>query len=139
MCLKRNHWKVRISDVTISDIYNSNWICPIQLSEEMLKEDIAMRNGILRRRFLRELNNLKRVADYSSCDPTNLNEFLQVNLNSILAYFTIPSFPFHFLLFLFSLNRLFFYFSLFLPLYLFLTMLWIFPLISFCFSLLLYF
>ena len=44
----------------------------------MLREDIGMRNGILRRRFLRELNNLKRVADYSSCDPTNLNHFLQV-------------------------------------------------------------
>lgn len=49
----------------------------LQLSEEMLKEDIQMRNGILRRRFLRELTNLKRVADYSSCDPSNLNEFLQ--------------------------------------------------------------
>lgn len=49
----------------------------LQLSEEMLKEDITMRNGILRRRFLRELTNLKRVSDYSSCDPTNLNEFLQ--------------------------------------------------------------
>lgn len=43
----------------------------------MLREDIQMRNGILRRRFLRELTNLKRVADYSSCDPSNLNEFLQ--------------------------------------------------------------
>jgi hypothetical protein len=49
----------------------------LQLSEEMLKEDINMRNGILRRRFLRELTNLKRVADYSSCDPSNLNAFLQ--------------------------------------------------------------
>eukprot|EP00095_Tigriopus_kingsejongensis_P001021 snap_masked-scaffold2058_size21661-processed-gene-0.2 protein:Tk01021 transcript:snap_masked-scaffold2058_size21661-processed-gene-0.2-mRNA-1 annotation:"sterile alpha and tir motif-containing protein 1" len=49
----------------------------LQLSEDMLKEDIQVRNGILRRRFLRELTNLKRVADYSSCDPSNLNEFLQ--------------------------------------------------------------
>ena len=49
----------------------------LQLSEEMLREDINMRNGILRRRFLRELTNLKRMADYSSCDPTNLNNFLQ--------------------------------------------------------------
>ena len=48
----------------------------LQLSDEMLKEDIQMRNGILRRRFLRELTNLKRMADYSSCDPTNLNDFL---------------------------------------------------------------
>ncbi len=49
----------------------------LQLSEEMLREDINMRNGILRKRFLRELTNLKRMADYSSCDPSNLNEFLQ--------------------------------------------------------------
>ena len=46
----------------------------------MLREDIEMRNGILRRRFLRELTNLKRMADYSSCDATNLNGFLQVKL-----------------------------------------------------------
>ncbi len=49
----------------------------LQLTEEMLREDINMRNGILRRRFIRELTNLKRVADYSACDPSNLNDFLQ--------------------------------------------------------------
>ena len=49
----------------------------LQLTEDMLREDINMRNGILRRRFLRELANLKRVADYSSCDPSELCEFLQ--------------------------------------------------------------
>ncbi len=49
----------------------------LQLSEEMLREDIQMRNGILRRRFLRELGNLKRVADYSCCDSNGLNKFLQ--------------------------------------------------------------
>ena len=48
----------------------------LQLTEDMLKEDIGMRNGLLRRRFMRELTNLKRVADYSSCDATNLNGFL---------------------------------------------------------------
>jgi len=36
-----------------------------------------MTNGILRKRFLRELTNLKRVADYSSVDPTGVNVFLQ--------------------------------------------------------------
>jgi hypothetical protein len=49
----------------------------LQLSEEMLREDILMTNGILRRRFLRELGVLKRVADYSCCDQTGLNAFLQ--------------------------------------------------------------
>ena len=48
----------------------------LQLNEDMLKDDIGMNNGILRRRFMRELNNLKRMADYASCDPTSLNGFL---------------------------------------------------------------
>ena len=42
----------------------------LQLTEEMLREDIQMRNGILRRRFLRELANLRKRTDYSSIDPT---------------------------------------------------------------------
>lgn len=42
----------------------------------MLKDDIGIKNGILRKRFLRELGNLKRISDYSSCDSTNLNNVL---------------------------------------------------------------
>jgi hypothetical protein len=42
----------------------------------MLKEDIGIKNGILRKRFLRELGVLKRITDYSSCDSTNLNNVL---------------------------------------------------------------
>lgn len=49
----------------------------LQLSEEMLREDILMKNGILRRRFLRELTNLRKRTDYSSVDGTGLNDFLQ--------------------------------------------------------------
>ena len=49
----------------------------LQLTEEMLREDIQMKNGILRRRFLRELSNLRKRTDYSSVDPTGLNDFLQ--------------------------------------------------------------
>ena len=49
----------------------------LQLSEEMLREDIHMKNGILRRRFLRELTNLRKRTDYSCVDPTGLNDFLQ--------------------------------------------------------------
>jgi hypothetical protein len=44
----------------------------LQLTEEMLREDIQMRNGILRRRFLRELSNLRKRGDYSSIDPTGI-------------------------------------------------------------------
>ena len=49
----------------------------LQLTEENLKEDIGLTNGIRRRRFTRELQNLKKMADYSSRDTGNLNNFLQ--------------------------------------------------------------
>lgn len=49
----------------------------LQLTEENLREDIGLTNGIRRRRFTRELQNLKKIADYSSRDIGNLNSFLQ--------------------------------------------------------------
>ncbi|XP_043282971.1 NAD(+) hydrolase sarm1 [Venturia canescens] len=49
----------------------------LQLTEENLREDIGLTNGIRRRRFTRELQNLKKMADYSSRDIGNLNSFLQ--------------------------------------------------------------
>ena len=49
----------------------------LQLTEDNLKEDIGLTNGIRRRRFTRELQNLKKMADYSSRDTGNLNSFLQ--------------------------------------------------------------
>ncbi|XP_032457387.1 sterile alpha and TIR motif-containing protein 1 isoform X2 [Nasonia vitripennis] len=49
----------------------------LQITEENLKEDIGLTNGIRRRRFTRELQNLKKMADYSSRDTGNLNNFLQ--------------------------------------------------------------
>ncbi|MFN9942379.1 MAG: hypothetical protein ACK56I_23195, partial [bacterium] len=59
----------------------------LQLTEEMLREDIQMKNGILRRRFLRELSNLRKRTDYSSVDPTGLNDFLQ-NLGQEYSVYT---------------------------------------------------
>ncbi|XP_012272806.1 sterile alpha and TIR motif-containing protein 1 isoform X3 [Orussus abietinus] len=49
----------------------------LQLNEDNLREDIGLTNGIRRRRFTRELQNLKKMADYSSRDTGNLNSFLQ--------------------------------------------------------------
>ncbi|UYV64377.1 SARM1 [Cordylochernes scorpioides] len=49
----------------------------LQLDDKMLLEDIGMENGILRRRFLRDLEQLKCKADYASCDSTDLNGLLQ--------------------------------------------------------------
>ncbi|XP_058465890.1 NAD(+) hydrolase sarm1 isoform X3 [Malaya genurostris] len=48
----------------------------LQLGEDNLQEDIGITNGIRRKRFERELQNLKRMADYSSRDPDNLHTFL---------------------------------------------------------------
>ncbi|XP_071446702.1 NAD(+) hydrolase sarm1 [Hetaerina americana] len=48
----------------------------LQLAEENLRDDIGITNGIRRRRFTRELQNLKKMADYSSRDTGNLNTFL---------------------------------------------------------------
>lgn len=49
----------------------------LQLNENMLQYDLKIENGILRRRFLRELGHLKRITDYSSCDTLNLFHTLQ--------------------------------------------------------------
>lgn len=59
----------------------------LQLNEDMLQNDIGMKNGILRKRFLRELGILKRIADYSSCDSTNLNGVLN-NLGPEFSRYT---------------------------------------------------
>lgn len=48
----------------------------LQLNEENLRDDIGITNGIRRRRFIRELQNLKKMADYSSKDAAKINHFL---------------------------------------------------------------
>ncbi|XP_063984471.1 NAD(+) hydrolase sarm1 isoform X3 [Diachasmimorpha longicaudata] len=58
----------------------------LQLTEENLKEDIGLTNGIRRRRFTRELQNLKRMADYSSRDNGDLNSLLQCIGNEFSIY-----------------------------------------------------
>ncbi|XP_035210783.1 NAD(+) hydrolase sarm1-like isoform X2 [Stegodyphus dumicola] len=49
----------------------------LQMTEKSLENDICLANGLLRKRFLRDLNQLKCLADYSSCDTTSLSSFLQ--------------------------------------------------------------
>uniref|UniRef100_A0A182PWT4 ADP-ribosyl cyclase/cyclic ADP-ribose hydrolase n=1 Tax=Anopheles epiroticus TaxID=199890 RepID=A0A182PWT4_9DIPT len=48
----------------------------LQMQDHNLTDDIGMRNGILRIRFLRELQNLKKMADYSSRDKDGLHAIL---------------------------------------------------------------
>ncbi|XP_037092455.1 NAD(+) hydrolase sarm1-like isoform X3 [Pollicipes pollicipes] len=58
----------------------------LRISEDMLKDDIGITNGILRTRFMRELNCLKKMADYASCDPSGLNAFLQAISPELSVY-----------------------------------------------------
>lgn len=48
----------------------------LRLTEEEMKEDLGMKNGILRKRFIRELTNLKKCADYSCIDKHGIVPFL---------------------------------------------------------------
>ncbi|XP_065226932.1 NAD(+) hydrolase sarm1 isoform X2 [Planococcus citri] len=49
----------------------------LKMKEENLRDDIKITNGLKRIRFTRELQNLKKMADYSSRDSDNLNDFMQ--------------------------------------------------------------
>ena len=48
----------------------------LQLDENNLKNDLGILNGILRKRFTRELNNLKKSADYACVDRIGIVPFL---------------------------------------------------------------
>jgi len=50
------------------------------LDERNLKEDVRMGNGIHRKRFLRELKHLKRMADYTDVDENDIAGFLDRKL-----------------------------------------------------------
>jgi len=49
----------------------------LQLDEANIKEDLKIKNGIHRKRFVRELDKLKKQADFSSCDKHGIAMFLQ--------------------------------------------------------------
>lgn len=51
------------------------------LSEKDLEEDLDMKSGLLRKRFMRELESLKIAADYSSVDDSQVTLFL-TNFNN---------------------------------------------------------
>eukprot|EP00092_Neocalanus_flemingeri_P003014 GFUD01003223.1.p1 GENE.GFUD01003223.1~~GFUD01003223.1.p1 ORF type:complete len:368 (+),score=87.23 GFUD01003223.1:179-1282(+) len=48
----------------------------LQLTDDEIKDDIGINNGILRKRFIRELKDLKKNADYTSCDGGLTANFL---------------------------------------------------------------
>ncbi|XP_010572226.1 NAD(+) hydrolase SARM1 [Haliaeetus albicilla] len=48
----------------------------LRLTEEELQEDLGMDSSITRKRFFRELIELKTFANYSTCDRSNLADWL---------------------------------------------------------------
>ncbi|XP_022182978.1 sterile alpha and TIR motif-containing protein 1-like [Myzus persicae] len=61
----------------------------LRLTIDELRNEIGILNGIMKKRFVRELNNLKQSADYSSIDTTDLNSFLK-SINLEYSVYTYP-------------------------------------------------
>ncbi|KAI1705703.1 SAM domain (Sterile alpha motif) domain-containing protein [Ditylenchus destructor] len=59
----------------------------LQITEKELEEDLGMKSGLLRKRFMRELESLKIAADYSSVDDSQLDQFL-MSLSPELSVYT---------------------------------------------------
>merc|ERR1712223_1826643 len=54
----------------------------LELDEQQLKDDIGITNGLLRKRFARELKQLKQKADYSSKDKHSIVQTLMTSKNT---------------------------------------------------------
>ncbi|KAK6192206.1 hypothetical protein SNE40_003718 [Patella caerulea] len=59
----------------------------LTLNCDDLKDGLNMQNSVVRKRFMRELKSLKITADYSSCDPTSLDNWL-MRLSPDLSQYT---------------------------------------------------
>ena len=58
----------------------------LRLSENEMKEDLGITNGIRRKRFIRELNTLKKCADYTCKDRHGIVPFLAAIDKKFYAY-----------------------------------------------------
>uniref|UniRef100_A0AC35U9Q3 ADP-ribosyl cyclase/cyclic ADP-ribose hydrolase n=1 Tax=Rhabditophanes sp. KR3021 TaxID=114890 RepID=A0AC35U9Q3_9BILA len=56
------------------------------MTEQELEHDIKITSGLLRKKFMRELESLKIAADYSSVDETQLDQFLMSLSPELSAY-----------------------------------------------------
>ncbi|XP_052244229.1 NAD(+) hydrolase SARM1-like isoform X3 [Dreissena polymorpha] len=83
------HW---VSQIGFDDYSSRFEECKIdgdmllQMTESDLVESINMVPGMIRKRFQRELVNLKITADYSSCDPTKIDPWLMSILPDLSQY-----------------------------------------------------
>ncbi|XP_043196439.1 NAD(+) hydrolase sarm1-like isoform X3 [Amphibalanus amphitrite] len=85
-------WVKQIDYASFSDAFEESRVdgdLLLRMSENMLTNDIGISNSILCKRFMRELNNLKKMADYASCDSTKLNDFLR-EINPEFSTYTYP-------------------------------------------------
>jgi len=60
----------------------------LQLSDASLKQDLQLKNGIHRKRFLRELIALKKKADYSAQDCNGVQDFLEQSVGPDYKIYT---------------------------------------------------
>ena len=66
----------------------------LELDELQLKEDICMSNGILRKRFIRELTQLKKKADYSTKDKHSIVSTLLSYKHNISGSFDLMEYAY---------------------------------------------
>ncbi|BFZ18626.1 hypothetical protein BsWGS_21665 [Bradybaena similaris] len=74
------HWIGQVGFGTYVDKFQSCHVdgdLLLRLTEEELRDSLGMSCSITRKRFLRELRDLKISSDYTSCDPSMLGAWLQ--------------------------------------------------------------
>ncbi|KAL3085185.1 hypothetical protein niasHS_010254 [Heterodera schachtii] len=84
------YWVEKIGFGTFSAAFAAHMVdgdLLLLLTEKELEEDLGMGSGLLRKRFMRELESLKIAADYSSVDETHLDQFL-MSLSAELSVYT---------------------------------------------------
>ncbi|XP_074640275.1 NAD(+) hydrolase SARM1-like isoform X2 [Tubulanus polymorphus] len=59
----------------------------LMLTDESLRDDVGMENGLIRKRFMKEVKKLKMTSDYRSCDPTKIDHWL-LELGSEFSQYT---------------------------------------------------
>lgn len=84
------YWVEKIGFGTFSQSFAAHMVdgdLLLLLTEKELQEDLGMHSGLLRKRFMRELESLKIAADYSNVDESHLDQFL-MSLSPDLSVYT---------------------------------------------------
>uniref|UniRef100_A0A7E4V2F9 ADP-ribosyl cyclase/cyclic ADP-ribose hydrolase n=1 Tax=Panagrellus redivivus TaxID=6233 RepID=A0A7E4V2F9_PANRE len=84
------YWVEKIGFGNFKEAFLTNMVdgdLLLQLTEKELEDDLCIKSGLLRKRFMRELEGLKVAADYSSVDESQLDQFL-MSLSPDLSVYT---------------------------------------------------